>query len=331
VNRREHPLTFHILPEQEAKTLAALLRELQPQLSWSQVKQAIQQRRVQVNGNVCVDEQRPLAAGNVIRLSEHPFAPPITTADVKLVHVDEHLVVVDKPVGVTTLRHSEERDWSSRRKNAQHTLEELVDLLLNPQAKASSHRVVKKQPRVRAVHRLDHDTSGVMVFARTPAAETALIRMFKKHDMERAYLAMVLGDMPACTINNYLIRDRGDGLRGSTTDAQAPDAQRAITHVKPLEKLAGYTVVECRLETGRTHQIRIHLSEAGHMLCGEKVYVRALNGPLRVDTSEAPRQMLHAAVLGFVHPITHQTLQFVSPLPRDFQKVLERLRRSSSA
>ena len=326
--------TFHVLPEQEDKTLAAVIREFLPEASWSQVKQWVRQRRVQVNGNLCVDEERRLTPSDVLRISEQPFAAPIAASDVRVVHVDEHLVVIDKPAGVTTLRHAEEREWSHRRKNAQPTLEELVDLLL---AKPSTARVSQRKPHkkppkiakqlVRPVHRLDRDTSGLMVFARTPEAEVDLIRQFKKHTIERAYIAIAMGRLEATTIENYLVRDRGDGLRGGTNDAQSPAAQRAVTHVKPLETLSGYTVVECRLETGRTHQIRIHLAELGHMLCGEKTYLRTLQGPLVEDTSDAPRQMLHAAVLGFVHPANQQPLQFLSPLPRDMQRVLEKLRR----
>ena len=103
--------------------------------------------------------------------------------------------------------------------------------------------------------------------------------------------------------------------------------KRAVTHVRPLEYLGGYTLVECRLETGRTHQIRIQLAEAGHPLCGEKVYNKPLFGKPIADDSGAQRQALHAAELGFPHPITGQPLHFTMPLPADFQQLLARLRR----
>jgi 23S rRNA pseudouridine1911/1915/1917 synthase len=187
-----------------------------------------------------------------------------------------------------------------------------------------------KRLRVRAVHRLDRDTSGVMVFARTPDAEQKLVRMFAKRDVERAYVAVVHGSAEARTIDTWLVRDRGDGLRGSSPLGEAAEgAQRAITHVRPMEHLAGYTIVECRLETGRTHQIRIHLSEMGHRLCGERTYTHGIAGRPQEDTSGAPRQALHAAELAFLHPISGQPLRFRMPLPRDLKEWLLRLREQS--
>ena len=136
------------------------------------------------------------------------------------------------------------------------------------------------------------------------------------------------------TITSHLIRDRGDGLRGSSPlGADAPDAQIAITHVRPVEHIGDrYTVVECRLETGRTHQIRIHLAEAGHMLCGEKLYLRptATAAPIP-DPSNAPRQALHSKDLRLKHPLTGQDLHFESPLAPDLARWLEKLRQGKPA
>jgi 23S rRNA pseudouridine1911/1915/1917 synthase len=305
--------TFHLAADFKSAALPTALRSLLPNLSWSQVKNLIRQRRVQINGNLCLDEGRSVKAGDVIRVSDQSLAAPVTAKDVRIVHIDQHVVVIDKPPGVTTLRHSEEKEWSNQRKQRQATLDELVEELAGTP--------------VRAVHRLDRDTSGLMVFARTVAVEPHLIRQFKKHTVERAYLAIAQGEVAPQTIESMLVRDRGDGLRGSTSQSNAADAERAVTHLRPLEKLHGYTVVECRLETGRTHQIRIHLSEQGHMLCGEKTYIRPLGGSVIEDASGAIRQALHAAVLGFEHPVSGQRVQFVSPLPRDMAKLLDRLRK----
>lgn len=318
--------TFRVAADQN---LSSALRALLADLTWSQAKNLIRQRRVQINGNLCVDEARRVKAGDVIRISDQPLAAPVVAKDVRIVHADEHLVVIDKPPGVTTLRHSQEKDWSGQRKQRQQTLDELVEELLAGHFKGG--RSSAPSYRVRAVHRLDRDTSGLMVFARTPLAETHLIRQFKRHAVDRAYIAIAHGEVAEQKIETMLVRDRGDGLRGSTSDPAAADAERAVTHVRPLEKLSGYTVVECRLETGRTHQIRIHLSELGHMLCGEKMYIRQLGGEATEDTSGATRQALHAAVLGFEHPATGQRLQFVSPLPLDMAKLLERLRKRADA
>ena len=125
------------------------------------------------------------------------------------------------------------------------------------------------------------------------------------------------------------MRDRGDGRRGSTKQPNV--GKSSVTHIKALERLGDYTLIECRLETGRTHQIRIHLSEAGHPVCGDKVYGRAMFGPKAEDQSGAPRLALHAAELNVEHPITGQLLSFTTRLPRDLEEFVERLRRSGNA
>src|SRR5207302_11446034 len=135
----------------------------------------------------------------------------------------------------------------------------------------------------------------------------------------------------AQTFATWVVRDRGDGLRGSMPSGAAVEgAQRAITHVRPIEHLSAYTILECRLETGRTHQIRIHLSEIGHRLCGERVYTHAVGQSPQIDISGAPRQALHAADLSFIHPVTSQPLRFRMPLPRDLKEWLVGLRRQTS-
>ena len=345
---------FHVGDESRSQTLSTALRRFLPDKSWNQVKKLIGGRQVQVNGNLCLDENRKVKAGDVVKVWDHPLAKPADERDVRIRYVDAHLVVIEKPAGVTTLRHAEERHWPARRKQLQPTLDELLPLALarslgwntsestSPTRQAAprrgrsssrrgSHNEADqrspKLPTVRAVHRLDRDTSGLMVFARTTAAEHALIRLFSTHKIQRAYVAVVHGQPLPQTIESYLVRDRGDGLRGSSPQgASAEGAQRAITHVEPLKDLGEYSIVRCRLETGRTHQIRIHLSEKGHMLCGEKTYTHPLGGKQAVDKSGAPRQALHAAELGFVHPITGETLAFRAPVPQDLASWLKRLR-----
>jgi len=155
--------------------------------------------------------------------------------------------------------------------------------------------------------------------------------MFAKHDVQRAYVAVAYGRVGAQSIDTWLIRDRGDGLRGSTpVGEKAEGAQRAITHLRLMEHLPGYTILECRLETGRTHQIRIHLSEIGHRLCGERVYTHPPGQPPQDDTSRAPRQALHAAELAFLHPITDQPLRFRMSLPQDLKEWLLKLRQETA-
>jgi 23S rRNA pseudouridine1911/1915/1917 synthase len=216
----------------------------------------------------------------------------------------------------------------------QPTLEELVPEAIarhlaargagrpRPGAKPAPRRRV---PPVRAVHRIDRETSGLVVFARNVPAGRILAEQFRLHTTHRRYLALVVGRMGAGTIRSHLLRDRGDGRRGS---AEGEEGKLAVTHVAPVEHFGGdYTLMECRLETGRTHQIRIHMTESGHPLCGERVYFPTRRGGPE-DRSRAPRVMLHAAELGFVHPVTGEELRFTSPLPADIKQVLAALRKA---
>ncbi len=343
------PQTFHLSAEHNGHTLAAALKRLCEGQSWSQVRKLVEGRRTQVNGNLCLDAERKVSTGDVVKVLEHSVAPPATAADVRLVYVDEHLLVVQKPAGVTTLRHREETDLPVRRKQLQRTLDELIQQQLaahlgislpgdrtntkRERGMGGSNRRTRRSPpdprlKIRPVHRLDRDTSGLMVFARTPTAEQKLVRMFARHDIQRAYVAVAYGHVSEQTIDTWLVRDRGDGLRGSG-QPDAPEARRAVTHIRPLDQLVDYTVIECRLETGRTHQIRIHLSEIGHRLCGEKMYTHKVGQPPLPDKSGAPRQALHAASLAFLHPITEQPLRFQMPLSKDLKWWLLKLPRAT--
>ncbi|MCE9606470.1 MAG: RluA family pseudouridine synthase [Planctomycetia bacterium] len=310
-----------------------MLRIRLPGTSWSEVQRLVRKRHVMINGNLCCDEGRRLKSAEVVKLLEHPTAPPAREEDVRIRYVDQYLVVVEKPAGLTSVRHEEERQWKAERKNAQPTLEDLLPRILAKREKGGDKRPLKNrsqhtQPRtppMRPVHRLDRETSGLMVFARTVPAERELGRQFREHTTYRRYIAVAEGDVAEQTIESRLIRDRGDGRRGSTNDATL--GKRAITHVVPLEKIGDYTVVQCRLETGRTHQIRIHFAESGHPLCGEKVYRQPLFKKPLPDHSGAPRTALHAAELGFTHPISGEEMKFSMPLPDDLKKFMERLRK----
>jgi 23S rRNA pseudouridine1911/1915/1917 synthase len=235
-------------------------------------------------------------------------------------HLDEHIVVVEKPAGVNTVRHPAELEWSEERRQLDPTLEDLTQWAIARQL----DRPPRELPRLRIVHRLDKETSGLVVFARSALAERELGLQFRKHTVVRRYLAVVPGFLTPQTIRSRLVPDRGDGRRGST---QLPKVgKEAVTHVSVEERLPGYTLLSCRLETGRTHQIRIHLAEAGHPVCGEKVYLKKFSGEMFEDRSEAPRLALHATELGFEHPASSEHLHWSMPLPGDLQKLVERLR-----
>jgi 23S rRNA pseudouridine1911/1915/1917 synthase len=311
---------FAIPAEQAGLTLAAWLRLRLPGQSWNQVRRLVESRRVRIDGELCLDAARRLREGVRVELLARPAPRPRQAEALLLCHLDEHLVVVEKPSGVATARHPAERDWTERRKALSPTLEDLVPPLI---ARREGHRRKGPPPRLRVVHRLDKETSGLVVFARTVAAERGLGKQFHAHTATRRYLAVVPGTVRPQRIATWLVRDRGDGRRGSGEPGQGKEA---VTHVDVVERLPGYTLLSCRLQTGRTHQIRIHLAELGHPVCGDKVYHHLPGGGARPDDSGAPRLALHAAELGFRHPVTGDDMHWEMPLPPDLEEFLARLR-----
>jgi 23S rRNA pseudouridine1911/1915/1917 synthase len=312
---------FPIPAELADQTLAALLRRRLPGQSWTQVRRLIETRRAKVNGELCLDPARRLKEGETVELLARPAAPHRQHEALVVRHLDEHIAVVEKPSGISTVRHPTERDWTERRKALSPTLEDLLPPIL---ARQEGRPRKGPLPRLRVVQRLDKETSGLVVFARTVPAERGLGKQFHAHTVTRRYLAVVAGFVRPQRIHTFLVRDRGDGRRGSTD--QPGEGKEAVTHVDVVERLPRHTLLACRLETGRTHQIRIHLAELGHPVCGDKVYNHRPDGTVRPDESGAPRLALHAAELGFRHPVTREEMYWSMPLPADLQAFLERLR-----
>lgn len=303
-----------------AKVLRSRLHESQP--SWNDVRSLITGRRVKVGDSLCTDPARRLKEGELVELLEKSVHRPkaATTDGLVIRHLDDHVVVVEKPAGVNTVRHPSELEWPDKHRELDPTVQDLA--LWATIAKLN--RPAKSLPPLRIVHRLDKETSGLLVFARTPLAERNLGLQFRKHTVIRRYLTVIPGYLAPRTITSQLIRDRGDGRRGSTN---MPDVgKKAVTHITVEEKLKGYTLLSVRLETGRTHQIRIHLSEAGHPVCGDKVYVRRRDGSEFADESGAPRLALHATELGFEHPVDGRAMHWDMPLPTDLVKFLAKVR-----
>ncbi len=285
------------------------LRELFPDLSWARARWLIETGKVSVAERLVTDPRAPVAGGASLRI--RASAPRPATRErlppSLLVHVDADVVVVHKPAGVSTVPFEE---------GERGTLDQLVRALLNRDRRRHT------TSEIGVVHRLDRDTTGLLVFARNLAAKRHLQQQFRVHDVERRYLAIAHGRVASRTLRSRLVADRGDGLRGTTDHPRL--GRLAVTHVHAIEILAAATLIECRLETGRTHQIRIHLAEAGHPLVGERVYARGKPLP---DWG-APRIQLHAASLGFVHPRTGERLRFATELPDDMAEFLARLRGS---
>jgi 23S rRNA pseudouridine1911/1915/1917 synthase len=312
--------TFTVTAEQAGQTLAALLRQWLAGQSWSQVRKLIAARRVKLNGELWLDDARRLKEGDRVVLSSRPEREPALIDNIILRHVDEHVVVVEKPAGIPTVRHPAERDWMEPRRMRVPTLDDLVLRQLGAQLPRRKH---EPRSRLRVVQRLDKETSGLVVFARTVEAERGLGAQFKQHTVTRRYLALVPGRLEPQTIRSVLVRDRGDGRRG--TGPGESGGKEAITHIAVAQRLPAYTLLSCKLETGRTHQIRIHLAELGHPVCGDRVYRGKVGMPPNSDASGAPRLALHAAELGFTHPVTGEEMHWEMPLPEDLRNLLERI------
>lgn len=293
-----------ILPGSGEKPLDRWLRELLPGKSWNDVRRLVRTGKIFIDGVARLDPTQPVAAGAEIELRQNAPRATRTPSLPKsaILYLDAHVVVVEKPAGISTVPYDE---------NERGTLDQLVMETISERGRRAPLGIV---------HRIDKETSGVVVFTRTMSAKLELKNQFRFHTVGRRYVAIAHGAVKSATIKSRLVQDRGDGRRGSTENEEL--GREAITHVKWLENLRGATLLECRLETGRTHQIRIHLSERGHPLVGERVYSKNYRGTL----IEAPRLMLHARELSFEHPATGKQLSFEQALPPDMQAVLTSLR-----
>lgn len=306
-------------------------------LTWSQAKDLVQQKRVRIGSQPAVDVAARLRTGQTVDVLDFaPSAPSKSSRPAKpkpkpaqkisprdrysgplpeLIYLDDSILVVNKPIGLTTMRHPEEAaEFGSRGKRfLPPTLADLLPELFSIPPRS-----------IYAVHRIDRDTTGVVVFARNQRAEKHLTVQFRNHSILRRYLALTRGQPKSGRVESILVADRGDGRRGSSTTSG--DGQTAVTHVKILETLGEFSLVQCRLETGRTHQVRIHLGEMRTPLCGETVYDRPLHGAPYPDTSGAERPMLHAAMLGLQHPDMEEWMQWECPLPEEMRSLLIELR-----
>ena len=288
-------------------TVAAFVRARTGE-AWSQVKRWIERGKIAVDGAVETAVDRRLRGGEVVQVALAAPRPIDPMREGVLVYDDAHVVVIDKPSGVSSVPY-EEREGGTA-----------MDLIRGAWRRIGKHAT---ETPLHVVHRIDRATSGLLMFAKSKRAEIALAAQLRAHTVERAYACVAHGEVRPQRIESRLVADRGDGLRGSTRFAE--QGKRAVTHVTVRERLRGATLCEVRLETGKTHQIRIHLAEAGHPLVGETVYIRDF---LRDGGTPIPagRLLLHAETLGFVHPVTGETVRLAAPLPPDFLKVVTSLR-----
>ncbi len=308
--------------------LDAVVRSLF-EVSWGKARGFITTGKVKVDGVTVTEATRRVGKGAAISLEmtaprrprEHELGKE------QVVFCDGHVIVVRKPAGVSTVAFDATEQGVP--------LDERVKAYLARREKDKTHKKRVVSAGVGVVHRLDKETTGLIVFTRTWTAKKALGLQFRQHTVHRRYLAIAHGVVRSQTIRSHLVEDRGDGRRGSIEARGGRgrvgthgEPQLAITHVEALQKLQGATLIACRLETGRTHQIRIHLSELGNPIVGERVYTKRYetNGGVLIP---APRLMLHAAELGFKHPAAaedeERAMKWEDPLPADMLETLARL------
>ncbi len=328
------PLVFFAAPDDPRDRLDNLLDALLARAGRPATRATVQR---------WVDEGRVLVAGRAVRASaavspgarvEITPGPPLATRaepdasiDLRVVHEDAHLLVVDKPAGLVV--HPARG----------HETGTLVNALLARggfERAGADPRDPEGHLRPGIVHRLDKGTSGLLVVAKDATTREALKALFAAHTIDREYVALVEGEGRDATYDTPHARHATDRLRFTSHPELArrgKPLRRAVTHVRVLERLGAATLLACRLDTGRTHQIRVHLAEqAGTPILGDPVYGRTPRAPtLRALAEALGRQALHARVLGFVHPATGEAMRWTSPIPDDIERCLRVLRATRSS
>jgi 23S rRNA pseudouridine1911/1915/1917 synthase len=288
-------------------------------LSRERVKALLGEGRITLDGKPASQASAKAVAGTAYAIEVPPAIPAEAQAQdipLSIAYEDADLIVVDKPAGLVVHPAAGNFDGT------------LVNALLHHCAGQLSGIGGVARPGI--VHRIDKDTSGLLVAAKTNAAHEGLARQFADHSIERAYLAIVNGvPVPASgTVRGRIGRSSTNRKKMAPLDDGDSRGKHAVTHYKVLKPLGSAALIECRLETGRTHQVRVHMSSIGHALLGDPLYGRA-NLRFRPILSGLgfTRQALHAAVLGFSHPISGESLRFSSAMPADMRELLEKIER----
>ena len=276
----------------EPQALLDALAAMFPDSSKTTLRQLLQTGRVRVNGEIEKNARRALDAGDAIDIAQKSVQVALPPG-LAILHEDDDLMVVLKSHGLLTVATERERETTTH-------------------AYLNNYLKQKGEERIHVVHRLDRETSGVLVFAKNFETREALKTQFAAHDVDRVYVAIVEGELdpPRGTIESYL-RERKD-LRMESVKSH-PDAKLAITHYRTIQSKAPYSMLEITLETGRKNQIRTHLSEAGHPVIGDRMYGSTVNPIGRLG--------LHAKLLGFDHPATGKHVVFTAPIPAAFKKL----------
>ena len=278
---------------ESATTLLDALQKKFPDSSKTTLRKMLQNDRIRVNGTPERDAKREFGPDDRIDVLDRQPRP--IDPRVKILFEDDDLLIVDKAPGLLTVPN-------------ENVLYETAETFLNAYAGA-----LPGEQRVHHVHRIDRDTSGVLVFAKTTYVRDQLKELFAAHDIERAYVAVVFGKLkePSGTFRSFLAEDRDMKVRSV---ADPSEGKEAITHYRTIASGKRFSILELKLETGRRNQIRVHLAEAGHPIVGDTMYGKGRDESL-------PRLGLHAKLLAFRHPRTGRTVTFDSEMPREFREL----------
>ena len=312
VNPHSHDaLQFAVPDDCAGLRLDQALAKLLPQYSRSRLQEWITSQQVKLDGEFATTRQKVWGGEKLeVQPQAHPAEQPYQAEDIALdiVYEDDALLVLNKPAGLVV--HPGSGNWEGT----------LLNALLHhaPQLEAV--------PRAGIVHRLDKDTSGLLVVAKTITAQTALVRQLEARSVKREYLALVYGELTrAGKVEAPIGRHPTQRVKMAVVESGKP----AVTHYQIENKFPSCTLLRCRLETGRTHQIRVHLAQIKHPLVGDRTYVK---GPqkcvpqLRELLTSFPRQALHATRLALVHPVSGEMMEWQAPLPEDMQQLLKQIK-----
>jgi len=286
-----------------------------PEYSRSRLQEWVTRQQVRVDGEFATTKQKVWGGEKLEVLPQtHPSEQPYLAEDIALdiVFEDDALLVINKPVGMVV--HPGSGNWEGTLLNALlHYAPQLEDV-----------------PRAGIVHRLDKNTSGLMVVAKTVAAQTSLVRQLEARSVQREYLALVHGELSrAGKVDAPIGRHPSQRVKMAVVES----GKAAVTHYRIEERFPSCTLLRCRLETGRTHQIRVHMARIGHPLVGDSVY---LKGPqkcvpqLRALLGGFPRQALHATGLALEHPVSAERMDWQAPMPRDMLLLLQQIRAAAN-
>ena len=304
-------MRLEVSPEHAGIRIDKYLAESLPDISRSYLQKLFRDGEIKMNGKAVKASAKTLAGAEIVFAIPEPEEPEILPEDIPLdiLYEDSDVILINKPKDMVV------------HPAAGHYTGTLVNGLMYHCREGLSGINGVLRPGI--VHRIDKDTTGVLVVCKNDRAHNGLAEQLAEHSITRKYRAIVCGNLKEDegTVDAPLGRHPQDRKKMAIVRS---GGKRAVTHYRVLERFGKYTYIECQLETGRTHQIRVHMASLGHPLLGDEVYGRG-KSPFKLEG-----QTLHAMVLGFIHPTTGEYMEFQAPLPEYFESLLEKLRKMSS-